>query len=94
MFQELPLDMFQHIFDNLSQQDLLNILLTNKLIYSQIMKYINTTTIRIISSDKMYRGAVNDKLTISLIRNKFPQLEWNYAIIKVCSSDIESLFKK
>lgn len=43
MFLELPLDMYTIIFPYLTQSELLNILLTNKFIYHQIMKYINNT---------------------------------------------------
>ena len=54
MFQELPLDMFQHIFDNLSQYELLNILLTNKFIYK---KKINRDTdhLRDVLSNKIQK---------------------------------------
>lgn len=44
MFIEyLPLDMYSIIFSYLFQNELLSILLTNKFIYNQIMKYINNT---------------------------------------------------
>lgn len=40
-FAELPVDIYQHIFDYLSQLELINILTLNKLIYSQCIKYIS-----------------------------------------------------
>lgn len=40
-FAELPVDMYSNIFDYLSQLELTNILILNKSIYSQCMKYIS-----------------------------------------------------
>lgn len=49
-FAELPVDMYKHIFDYLSQLELTNILILNKLIYSQCMKYIHMNKFAVINT--------------------------------------------
>ncbi len=53
MIQYLHLDMIPIIFSYLSQSELLNILMTNKFIYLQMMKYINTTKFMIIDDNNL-----------------------------------------
>ena len=65
-FSELPVDMYQHIFDYLTQLELTNILILNKLIYSQCMKYINMNKFAVINTYKAFRIAYKKDLIITL----------------------------
>ncbi len=92
MFEYLHLDVIPIIFSYLSQYELLSILLTNKLIYYQIMKYINTTKfICIESNDKLEHGCKNN-LIISIKQIKI-QLYWNYGLDSACEGGHEFLVK-
>ncbi len=91
-FEYLHLDMIPIIFSYLSQYELLYILLTNKLIYFQIMKYINTTKFMIIDSDNKLRYGCENNLIISIKQIKI-QLDWNNGLYGACLGGHESIIK-
>ncbi len=92
MFEYLHLDVIPIIFSYLSQYELLNILLTNKFIYSQLMKYINTTKFICIDSyNKLHYGCTNN-LIISIIQIN-TKIDWNWGLFYACEGGHESIVK-
>lgn len=65
------------IFDFMSQQDLLNILLTNHLLYISLNDYINTTNFLKIDSNNLLVFAARNNLIISIKRIPRIQLPYN-----------------
>ncbi len=88
----LHLDVFIHIFSYLSQHELLDILLTNKFIYSQIMKYINTTKFILIDNNNLEYGCKNN-LIISIVKIINMNLDWNYGLYYACFGGYINLVK-
>ncbi len=84
MFEYLHLDMIPIIFSYLSQHELLNILFTNKFIYYQIMKYINTTKFILIDSDDKLRYGCENNLIISIVKIINMNLDWNCGLYYAC----------
>ena len=89
MIQYLHLDVIPIIFSYLSQYELLNILLTNKFIYSQLMKYINTTKFMIIDDNNLEYGCKNN-LIISIKQVKY-KLDWDYGLDGACEGGNECI---
>ena len=83
MFEYLHLDVIPIIFSYLSQYELLNILLTNKFIYSQIMKYINTTKFILIDNNNNLERGCKNNLIISIKQIKYI-LNWDYGLYGAC----------
>ncbi len=83
MFEYLHLDVIPIIFSYLSQYELLSILLTNKLIYYQIMKYINTIKFIIIDDNRLLYDACKNNLIISVKQIKF-KFYLDIGLIGVC----------
>jgi len=74
LFEQLHLDVYQLIFDYLSQQDLLNLLLLNHTFYQQIMKYIPAKLLKIdYNCNTMYCGKQNMIISIKQISAVDPQ---------------------
>ena len=92
MFEYLPLDMFQHIFEHLSQFELLSILLIDKFIYNQIMKYINTTKFILIDDDNKLRNGCKNNLIICIKQIKC-KLDWDWGLYNACLGGNESIIK-
>ncbi len=90
-FEYLHLDVIPIIFTYLSQHELLSILLTNKFIYNQIMKYINTTKFILIDNNNLEYGCKNN-LIISIKQVKY-KLDWNNGLYGACLGDHESIIK-
>ncbi len=92
MFEYLHLDMIPIIFSYLSQHELLSILLTNKFIYNQIMKYINTTKFILIDSNLKLENGCKNNLIICIKQIKI-QLNWDCGLYGACEGAHESLVK-
>ncbi len=88
----LHLDVIPIIFSYLSQYELLNILLTNKFIYNQIIKYINTTKFICIDSDEKLGNGCKNNLIISIKQVKY-KLDWSLGLYSACQDGHESLVK-
>ncbi len=86
MFEYLASDNITIIFSYLSQYELLNILLTNKLMYNQILKYINTTKFININTNKSLEIAYDNNLYISIIQVK-KILDWDRMLIKAAGDN-------
>ncbi len=65
------------IFDFMSQYDLLNILLTNHLLYNSLNDYINTSNFLKIDSNNLLVFAARNNLIISIKRIPHIQLPYN-----------------
>ncbi len=79
MFHLVHIDLFPNIFEYLSQKELLDILLINKLLYQQVMKYITNTLFT-----KFIIHMPIDRYEISLIQytiNKSKELNNNIVLI-------------
>ena len=85
-------DVFIHIFEHLSQDELLNILFTNKLFYQLIMKYIKTTKFILINSNNKLKNGCKNNLIIS-IKQINVQLDWNWGLFYACYGGHESIVK-
>ncbi len=90
MIQYLHLDVIPIIFSYLSQYELLNILLTNRFIYSQIMKYINTTKFILIDNNNNLEYGCNNNLIISIKQVKY-KLDWNLGLYSACKGGNECI---
>ncbi len=78
-FEYLHLDVIPIIFSYLSQYELLSILDINKFIYSQIMKYINTTKFMIIDNNHNLKNGYKNNLIISIKQVKY-KLDWDFGL--------------
>ncbi len=83
--EELPLDMYPIMFSYLTQMELSNMLLTNKFIYSQLIKYINTTDFIVINHKYQLRKACENDLIISVLKLN-PKLYWGVEFIYMCDT--------
>ncbi len=92
MFEYLHLDVIPIIFSYLSQYELLNILLTNKFIYNQLMKYINTTKFILIDNNNNLERGCKNNLIISIKQIKYI-LNWDYGLYGACECGHESIVK-
>ncbi len=90
-FEYLHLDVIPIIFSYLSQHELLSILLTNKFIYNQIMKYINTTKFILIDNNNLEYGCKNN-LIISIKQVKY-KLDWNDVLYGACKGGHMNIVK-
>lgn len=72
MFHLVHIDLFPNIFEYLSQKELLDILLINKLFYQQVMKYITNTffykPIQTVEMSSGFNEACENNLIISILQ--------------------------
>ncbi len=92
MIQYLHLDVIPIIFSYLSQYELLNILMTSKFIYLQMMKYINTTKFILIDEEYKLRNGCKKNLIISIKQIKC-NLDWNWGLNGACQGGHECIIK-
>jgi len=83
-FETLHLDVYQLIFEYLSQQDLLYLLLLNHTFYQQVMKYIDAKLL-IIRNDKELMQCCKMNMIISIKLNT-AVLNWNNGLYGACRS--------
>ena len=97
-FHCLHLDVYQLIFDYLSQQDLLNFLLINRTFYQQIMKYIGSAKLYKIENNIGLEDYGRLNLIISIKMNTITKPEWNWGMNGACRGGhiqlVELLIKK
>jgi len=92
-FDTLHLDLFETIFDYLTQQELIDYLTISRLFQQQITKYIdNTTFFRIVLNKELKRAFLNN-LIISIKRLDIHDIDWNWALYGACESGNMKLLK-
>jgi len=95
-FAELHLDVYQLIFEYLSQDDLLNLLLMNHTFYQQVMKYIDAVNlIQIIDGCNYLHQCCNLNMIISIKMCilKSSDMHWNCGLCSACGSGNETIAK-
>ena len=92
VFYSLHLDIYQLIFDYLTQQELLDLLLINHTFYQQIMKYIPAKLLKTLNNkDFEYYGKMN--MIVSIKLNTLTLVDWNRILCGACIGGHKMLAK-